>query len=136
MDVTYLFGTKSLIRELGYCLDFMESKYLEMLKPAYNYVKNNFSSMMPDIPKNRKDLSGDYLLRDRDCTVIETLHLLRIDNHQTPFDSVRGVFWEGEDLYPGAGMKEKNHIQICVRNINCIKAFFIPRTISTNSFIV
>ena len=40
---------------------------------------------------------------------------------------MRGVFWEGEDLYENAGFKEKNHIQICVRNSNCIKGFFIPR---------
>jgi hypothetical protein len=43
------------------------------------------------------------------------------------FDSVRGVFWEGKELYPGAGFMERNHIQICLRNPNCIKGFFIPR---------
>jgi len=31
--------------------------------------------------------------------------------------------WEN----PGAGFKEKNHIQICVRNRNCIKGYFLPR---------
>jgi hypothetical protein len=122
--------------DLGYCLDLMESKYLAMLKPAYTHLKDTIGNMEKKIPENRKDLSGDYLLRDRDCSIIEALHLLRIDDNQTPFDSVRGVFWEGEDLYPGAGMKEKNHIQICVRNINCIKAFFIPRTFTNKPFIV
>jgi hypothetical protein len=43
------------------------------------------------------------------------------------FDSVRGVFWEGNEPYPNAGFREKNHIQISVRNPNCIKGFFIPR---------
>src|SRR5580658_10415439 len=28
-----------------------------------------------------------------------------------PFDSVRSLFVEGEELYPGAGFHEKNHIQ-------------------------
>ena len=36
-------------------------------------------------------------------------------------------FWEGADLYPGAGFKEKNHIQIAIINPNCIKGFFLPR---------
>lgn len=27
----------------------------------------------------------------------------------------------------GAGIKEKSHIQICVRNTNCIKGYFLPR---------
>ena len=47
----------------------------------------------------------------------------------TAYDSVRGVFWEGDDLYPGAGFKEKNHIQIAIINPNCIKGFFLPRDV-------
>ena len=46
---------------------------------------------------------------------------------EPPFDSVRGVFFEGENLYPNAGFKAKNHIQVCVRNPNCIKGFFRVR---------
>lgn len=49
----------------------------------------------------------------------------------TEYDSVRGVFWEGKELYPGAGFADKNHIQLCVRNPNCIKGFFLPRDIDT-----
>jgi hypothetical protein len=29
--------------------------------------------------------------------------------------------------FTGAGILEKNHIQICVRNLNSIKGFFVPR---------
>jgi hypothetical protein len=45
------------------------------------------------------------------------------------YDSVRGVFFEGKRLYPGAGFSEKDHIQLCIRNPNCIKGFFLPREI-------
>lgn len=34
------------------------------------------------------------------------------------------MFTEGKPLYPGAGFHEKSHIQICVRNPNCIKGYF------------
>jgi len=44
-----------------------------------------------------------------------------------PFDSVRAAYIEGEELYPNAGFNDKNHIQLCVRNPNCIKGFFMPR---------
>ena len=47
--------------------------------------------------------------------------------NKSEYDSVRGVFFEGSDLYENAGFKEKNHIQIAIRNQNCIKGFFIPR---------
>jgi hypothetical protein len=73
--------------------------------------------------KNPKDL----LIRELDCAVIEYLHLERIESGLKPFDSVRGVFIEGQELYPGAGFHDKYHIQICIRNPNCIKGFFLPR---------
>ena len=41
------------------------------------------------------------------------------------------AFWEGHSLYPNAGFAEKNHIQICVCNPNCIKGYFLPRGIDT-----
>lgn len=42
------------------------------------------------------------------------------------YDSVRGVFEEGLEPYPGSAFKEKTHIQVCVRNPNCIKGYFAP----------
>lgn len=66
------------------------------------------------------------MLRELDCAVIENLHDERVMLNLKPFDSVRGVFVEGKELYPGAGFNEKNHIQICIRNPNCIKGFFNP----------
>lgn len=66
----------------------------------------------------------DLLLRPLDCAVIEKLHET---NTGIDFDSVRAVFSEGETLYPNAGFRSKDHIQICIRNPNCIKGYFIPR---------
>ena len=82
--------------------------------------------MGKELPKNTDvNDSADRLLRKLDCAVIENLHTLTGDEQ---FNSVKGVFIEGAPLYDGAGFNAKNHIQICVRNPKCIKAFFIPRT--------
>ena len=51
------------------------------------------------------------------------------NNEERAYDSVRGVFWEGKPLYPNAGFAEKNHIQICICNPNCIKGYFLPRNV-------
>jgi hypothetical protein len=64
--------------------------------------------------------------------VIQTVHLINQDANKRAFDSVRGVFWEGKPLYPNAGFAEKNHIQICVCNPNCIKGYFLPRGINVD----
>lgn len=62
-----------------------------------------------------------------DYRVIENLHAMRLSLKQPPFESIRCAFTEGPELYPGAGLREKDRIQLCIRNPNCIKAFFIPR---------
>jgi len=112
--------------ELKNCLDLLDSKYLELVKISYSNYSDSYKMMGEPLPKNSNvQGSTDRLLRRLDCAVIENLHTLNIEE---PFDSVRGVFIEGAPLYEGAGFNEKNHIQICIRNPNCIKAFFIPRT--------
>lgn len=70
---------------------------------------------------------SELMLRELDCAVIEVLHKARENGGFPQFDSVKGVFWEGKELYPNAGFREKDHIQICVRNPNCIKGLFLPR---------
>ena len=114
------------IIQLGFCLDLLDYGNLQLLKEGYETLLAY--SKTSELPRN-KDVKGleGLLLRELDCAVIETLHTSREDLRQPPFDSIRGVFYEGEELYPNAGFREKDHIQICVRNPNCIKGFFIPR---------
>jgi hypothetical protein len=67
-------------------------------------------------------------LRHLDCAVLEFLHSTIKELRLDPFDSVRGVFVEAEPLYENAGFNRRNHIQICVRNLDCIRAFFrVPK---------
>jgi predicted transcriptional regulator len=120
--------------DLGDCLDLINHHNLYSLKDVYQQLKLTNEMSGSPLPTNKISKTGDMLLRHLDCAVINLYHELRKKNGMAPYDSVRGVFWEGEDLYPGAGMKEKNHIQICVRNMDCIKGFFIPRKKEVNSF--
>ena len=85
-----------------------------------------------NIPQNIPLIeNGDLLKRFLDCAVIETIHQFNKEKNKPQFDSVRGVFFEGRDLYENAGFKEKNHIQIAIRNPNCIKGYFIPRDLDS-----
>ena len=114
------------IINLGYCLDLLDYDNLQLLKSTFKVMQS--TSSYSDFPENKSVGGiGDLLLRELDCAVIESLHAIKKDSHQSPFDSIRGVFYEGEELYPKAGFREKDHIQICVRNPNCIKGFFLPR---------
>ena len=114
--------------DLGFCLDLLDAEFIELVKESYLSFEDTFKIIGAGLPEN-KPLRGseDLLMRDLDCEIIENLHKEREINNLRPFDTVRAAFIEGQKLYPNAGFNEKTHIQICVRNPNCIKAFFIPR---------
>jgi hypothetical protein len=113
--------------DLCHFLDLLDDENLAQLREAYDFLCSN-PAMADNFPTNRiVQNSDDLLLRYLDCAVIETIHSIRHKLKKQPYDSVRGVFWEGKELYPNAGFREKDHIQICVRNPNCVKGIFIPR---------
>ncbi len=122
--------------DLGYCMDLIDSQYLEELEDTYKIFKTSMilQGYGNQIPTNKKTQAGETLIRNLDCAVIEFSHYLNRETNKQPYDSVRGVFWEGGELYPGAGFSRKNHIQICVRNPNCIKGYFLPRRKANKNF--
>lgn len=111
--------------DLGYCLDLLDYKNLTLVKEAYSTLRHSMSETGRLMPVNSGG-TFDLVQRELDCAVIEMLHESFRTTSQPAFDSVRGVFWEGKELYPGAGFKEKDHIQICLRSIDCIKGYFRP----------
>lgn len=114
--------------DMGYCLDLTETHFLNELRVGYDALKKMCDDANAPLPENRNiGTSSDLLLRKLDCAVIMTMHQLNREGGKRPYDSVRGMFWEGAPLYPNAGFAEKNHIQISVCNPNCIKGYFIPR---------
>lgn len=116
--------------DLGYCLNLLDSNNIKILKNQYKILEAEMNLTDKKMPENR-NMKGDTDLKLRylDCAVIESLHQERKIQKMRSFDSVRGAFLEGEPIYPNAGFREQTHIQICVRNPNCIKGFFAPRDI-------
>jgi hypothetical protein len=118
--------------DLGYCLDLTNYENLSLLKASYESLILISKNSKYKLPENKTaGNSKDLLLRDLDCAVIENLHNSNSEA-DLQFDSVQGVIWEGKELFPNAGFREKNHIQICIRNTNCIKGFFLPRKLDPN----
>lgn len=46
------------------------------------------------------------------------------------YQTVRGVFVEGQPAYPGAGIMLKSHVQVAVRDQRCIIGFFRPNPLA------
>jgi hypothetical protein len=112
-----------------------------MVGTYHELMVKRFSEGGKEVPQNtdaKGDVNKDKLIRELDCTVIEFMHTEVADqinndvqergfSEYKPFDSVRGVFTEGGPIFKGAGILEKTHVQICIRNLNCIKGFFLIR---------
>jgi len=111
--------------QLGYTLDLLDHANLELVKIAHNILIESSIELDKPLASNKPiGKEKDLLLRPLDCAVIEKVHDI---NKGIQFDSIRAVFSEGETLYENAGFRSKDHIQICIRNPNCIKGYFIPR---------
>lgn len=122
---------------LDYCLDRIDSEFIKILSDYYELMEKDFSQIGKLLPKNKdvkEDEHKDKLIRELDCAVIEYLHQkikeeIQGDENTSikEFDTTRGVFIEGGPAFPGAGVQKKCHLQVCIRNMKCIKGFFLPR---------
>ena len=112
---------------LGRCLNLLEKSSLRLVRSAYEILEEATIGVGKQMPKNSVASAEDtFLRRELDCTVINTLHQNIEISKREPFDTVRGAFWEGAELYPDAGFRSENHIQVCVRNPRSILGFFLP----------
>jgi hypothetical protein len=113
---------------------------LDLLRWSFDGFKARQLAASLEIPQNRNlssDLDGNKLLRYLDCSVIRDLDKIlddqppdgypEVGGYVEPFDSVRGMFKEGRELYDGARIFDLTHTQISVQNDDCIKGFFLPR---------
>lgn len=131
------------VYQLDHCLDLTDSQFIAILSDYYYAMKKDLQAVGHDLPANKdllKDGHRDLILRELDCAVIEYMHQqidekIKADIQEKGFsalkyfDTARGIFTEGGPAFEGAGIQLKNHIQICIRNLNCIKGFFIPRNL-------
>lgn len=106
--------------ELGLCLDLTTSAAIQQVRDAHQELRGVFETAGNVLPKN----SADLLRRNLDCAVIRVLHDIRTNAKEPALDTVRGVFVEGDPIFPNSGLREKTHIQIAVCNPECIKGVF------------
>jgi hypothetical protein len=108
--------------DLGECLDLMSKAAIDMVRTAHLSLVDTLKKAGKPLPTNE-----DKLRRQLDCAVIQHLHTIYEESGDR-IDTVRGVFTEGNPVYPGSAFDEKTHIQIAVRNPDCIKGVFrVPR---------
>jgi len=109
------------IIDLGSCLNLVESESLKILSKSHDRLKQTVLEANQKMPVNK----GNN--RALDCAVIQYIHLTNTKKGLPEYDTVRCAFAEGDPVYPGTTITSRLHIQLCVRNMDCIKGFFLPR---------
>ena len=111
---------------LGHCLDLADPDGGQLVSLAYHDFLKRCSNNGLILPRNRGEESKARFL---DCAVMNHLHHLSEEAGLPPFDSVRGFFNEGQPVYPTAGLRTLDHVQVCIGNPASITGFFRPNTL-------
>lgn len=113
---------------LGNCLDLLDHGCVQLVREAYQRMEAAYSDAGLEMPQNLPGNADDRLRRKRllDFQVLNYLHEGQATENLEYFDTVRGAFYEGEPVFPGAEIYDQTHIQICVRNLASILGYFAP----------
>lgn len=69
----------------------------------------------------------EVLLRGLDRAVFQFIHLGFLDRYGTEYyEAVRGAFRQGPEIAPKSGFHRDSHVQIALRDLSCIKGWFLP----------
>jgi hypothetical protein len=118
--------------ELGNCLDLTTQSGIAAVKVAFDKLVRMSRREGTPIPENvdpARNPGNDKILRRLDCAVMNYLYKIaqtaqESDPKRLPYSTVRAMFPEGTELYPGAGFRDKTHIQLCVREPEQIMGVF------------
>ncbi len=112
----------------GRCLNLTDYGVMAELRTAHEQLCAILGAAGQSVPVNSApDSEGLLLRRCLDCAVINFVHSLRAQDNVDAYDTVLGVFEEGPPAFPGSGFRERTHVQIAVRNTECVLAYFRPR---------
>lgn len=109
------------IIDLGNCLNLVDRESLKILAASFEGLASLIKEAGKLLPTNK----GDN--RMLDCAVLQYINQSNLQEKKQSYDTIRCAFPEGKEVFPGSSISSRLHMQICVRNPDCIKGFFLPR---------
>lgn len=118
---------------LANCFDLTDVEAVDELPSHYELLLETLRLQEEPIPVNRSPKEVDHhdlVLRFLDCAVVN-FAMTQLDEKAPEgrdlyYQTVRGVFLEGDPVYPGARIFQKTHVQIAVRDPSCVIGYFRP----------
>jgi hypothetical protein len=117
---------------LGECLDLLDTANTRLLGKWYIEFRHFVHHKRARMPQNRDapgSRRGDRVLRFLDRAVIDYTVTRVGEAEGIRYQTVRGVFLEGEPAFPRSKIALKSHIQVAVRDPACIIEFFRPGSV-------
>lgn len=116
------------IIQLGNCFDLLDLRHTRALRQAHAQFVQTLGREESMVPANtrRAKQDADFGLRKLDCAVLNWWLNSWANSQGVPFDTVRGVFQEGDPAFPGSGIRLKSHVQVSVRNPGAVLGYFNP----------
>lgn len=108
--------------QLGACFDLTDELHVTRLANSYVAFRTQYRASKLPLPRNR---GKETKFRELDCAVINAC-ISRLALHGQRVDTVRGAFLEGRPIFRGTTISAETHIQIAVRNVDCILGVFRP----------
>lgn len=115
---------------LGNCFDLLDISFTSILETVYPAFVADLESRGEPIPRNSKPRAdGTKLFHALDRAVIEFAIKFSEEEDGRKFDTVRGAFWEGCPVFPDSEIQKQSHIQIAIRNPECVLGYFRPKSL-------
>lgn len=95
----------------GHCLDLANSIQLR------SFISSVYQGVLKELTNDGSaPLTNEGEDRRLDCAVFNKACSLTLP----PTDSIRAYFSTGEPLFPGTTLRDRDHVQICVRTLSNI----------------
>lgn len=114
--------------DLRNCLDLSHQQGIREAAEALEALR--VSRGDKPLPRNKPADAddGDIIVRNLDRAIVNYLHTLRRMAELQPYDTVKSPFAQGQPLAETSFFHEFSHVQIAVRNANCILGYFLPQS--------
>jgi hypothetical protein len=115
--------------QLGNCFDLTDPGCETLLRTSYTKVAKSYADTNVSLPTN--EAAGgfsrklDRLIVDQAMEVADRA-AIESKRPEAAFQTVRSAFEEGDAAFPGSKLRTQTHIQIAVRDLNCILGVFRP----------
>lgn len=111
-------------------LDMTTQAGIKEFSLAYQAMVTGLNVAGTAIPANRpaNEADTDVIYRALDNAVFTWLHAARASQEPPlpSFQAVRAAFHQGEKVAPTSGFHASTHIQIALRDNNCVLGWFLP----------